>query len=336
MKMIRAQQRFDTLRAREQPDPIRWGRRVYSAICIALLLLVLDYAAGDTLILRAHGLIVNDRYVVAATYPGKIATVRVSEGERVTAGDVLVEFESLDILKDIATLSTQNAELATREAQLRIRAAVARDLVPLAERHARESTNATGLIDRMAGRGLINLQRMDQALSSEYATSARLAELRSEISVLDIQLPQVRAALQRAATALRQLESTYNRGIIRAPREALVGSRVPVPGQVVKFGDELLQLHGKESVVLAYLPETYLFGLAPGDKVGVDGGSAGVTGTVDAILPVTDALPPEFQNMFRPRDRSRLLRVRLPHDHKLAVSEKVTVRGCALGWCWRS
>jgi multidrug resistance efflux pump len=332
MKSIRARLRVDTLPNQRRSDPIRWGRRIYFAICAGLLLL-LDYAFGDMVLLRAHGLVVNDRYVMAATYRGKIAAVRVKEGQQAAVGDVLMEIESLDILKDVAQLSTQNAELATREAQLSIRVAVARDLLPLAERHARESASATAVIDNMNIRGLINLTRMDQALGAEYATAARLAELKSEMDVLETQLPLIRASHRRAAAALRQLETIYDNGIVRAPRAGLVGSRVPPPGQVVKFGDELLQLHGQDSVVLAYLPETYLFTLEPEDRVTVHSGSAGATGTIEAILLVTDALPPEFQNMFRPRDRSRLLRVRLPEGHSLAVAQKVTVRGCVLGWC---
>jgi len=59
-----------------------------------------------------------------------------------------------------------------------------------------------------------------------------------------------------------------------------------------------------------------------------------VRGEVEEILAVADALPAEFQNMFRPRDRSRLVRISLPDDQPFAVTQKVTVRGCVLGLCW--
>jgi hypothetical protein len=47
------------------------------------------------------------------------------------------------------------------------------------------------------------------------------------------------------------------------------------------------------------------------------------------VLGVADALPAEFQNMFRPRDRSRLVRVVLDDPQPFAVSQKVRVSGCA-------
>jgi hypothetical protein len=56
-------------------------------------------------------------------------------------------------------------------------------------------------------------------------------------------------------------------------------------------------------------------------------------GSVETLLSVADALPPEFQSMFRPRDRGRLVRIRLPDGHPFATSQKLQVRGCVLGWC---
>jgi multidrug resistance efflux pump len=138
----------------------------------------------------------------------------------------------------------------------------------------------------------------------------------------------------RAAEALRQFEAFYARGAIRSPADGVVGARVPVPGQVVKFGDELLQINGRRMYVLAYLPDIYLFSVNVGESVRLDGGATTARGRIEAILSVADALPPEFQNMFRPRDRSRLIRVSLPPEQGFAVSQKVRVGGCALGWCW--
>jgi hypothetical protein len=99
-----------------------------------------------------------------------------------------------------------------------------------------------------------------------------------------------------------------------------------------------LQVYGEKAYILAYLPDMYLFAVSPGDKVEVSGGtgSRSSVGTVEAILTVADALPPEFQNTFRPRDRSRLIRISLPPDNGFAISQKVRIGGCGFGWCWWS
>ncbi|MCK9911370.1 biotin/lipoyl-binding protein, partial [Microbacteriaceae bacterium K1510] len=94
------------------------------------------YAFGDAFILRADGMIVRDRYAVSATYPAKVAAVYVKEGDLVEKGAILARLESADVLRDIAQLSVQFADVTGRDTQIRIKAATTRDLLPLAERHA--------------------------------------------------------------------------------------------------------------------------------------------------------------------------------------------------------
>jgi multidrug resistance efflux pump len=186
----------------------------------------------------------------------------------------------------------------------------------------------------MATEGLVSSQRMDQALSSDYQTSARLAELRGQAEGVGNELQLIAQAHTRSTEALGQLEAFYEHGLVKAAVAGTIGPRVPAPGQVVKFADELLQINGTTAYILAYLPDIYLFNLRVGDKVEVSNGAAHALGEVDAILTVADALPAEFQNMFRPKDRSRLVRLTLPPDHGFAISQKVRVHGCLLGYCW--
>jgi multidrug resistance efflux pump len=335
MQSIKKRPRLDTLKNQERASPIRWGRRVYLGLLALLGLFLVDYAVGDAVLLRADGIVATDRQIVAAVYPAKVSAVRVREGEVVEAGAVLVQLESADMLKDIADLAARNADLAVRETQLTVRARTVKELLPLAERHARENTEQVTRIDTMATRGLVSSQRMDQVLSSGYDTVARVTELRAQALGLGGELELISRAHKRADEALNQLEAFYDRGVLRAAAAGTVGPRVPTPGQVVKFGDELLQLNGKKAYVLAYLPDIYLFGMQPGDRLEVSNGTSRAIAEVDAILTVADALPAEFQNMFRPRDRSRLVRLSLPREHGFAISQKVRVRGCAFGYCWR-
>ena len=87
----------------------------------------------------------------------------------------------------------------------------------------------------------------------------------------------------------------------------------------MRLGDELLQINGGKSYLFAYLPQQYLFPITAGMKVEVSGGNNRTTGTFEKVLPIADALPAEFQNMLRPRDRSRLIRIALPENHPFAM-----------------
>ena len=152
--------------------------------------------------------------------------------------------------------------------------------------------------------------------------------------MLTANIPSLTDSITRAAEALKKLEEFYGDGVVLAPRSGIVGSHVPTQGEVAKIGDELLQINGTDTYVLAFLPDSYLFPVRAGDRVTVRSGNSGAIGTVSEILDVADALPPEFQNMFRPRDRSRLVRVAVPQDNEFAVTQKVVVGGCLAGWCW--
>ena len=334
MKRIRKRTRLDLLVNQKRAAPIAWGKQIYLALALMLGLGLANYAVGDAVILRADGIVLNDHYVVAATYAAKVKRVNVREGQKVRAGAGLIELESADMLKELAELSARASELSIRETQLRYRRNTVASLLPLAERHASESNAQMGRLDEISAKGLVSAQRIDQALNSEYGAASQLTELRAQSGALGDELSLVERSREKASAALAQLEDFYDSGSMRATADGSIGARVPVPGQVVKIGDELLQVNSGNSYIIAYLPDIYLFDVKAGDKVSVSAGSHRVTGEVETILTVADALPAEFQNMFRPRDRSRLMRVRLPDDHGFAVSQKIRVSGCMAGWCW--
>ena len=334
MERIRKRTRLDTLvNQRRVVSPLSWSRWIYLGLVAALALFLGNYVVGDAVLLRADGIVLTDRHIFASTYPAKVSRVNVREGQQVQVGTALLEMESAEMLKDISDLAARTSDLSIRGAEIRNQRATISTLLPLAERHTRESATQIARLDSLNRQGLVSLQRMDQALGSDYEASSHLAELKAQSAALDEKLSLVVESNQRAAAALAQLEAFYDRGIVRATVDGVVGARVPVPGQVVKVGDELLQVNGRNAYILAYLPDIYLFNINPGERVSVSTGSHHITAEVESILTVADALPAEFQNMFRPRDRSRLIRIKLPDDHGFAVSQKVRVSGCIIGWC---
>lgn len=336
MQRIRARTRIDVLSNEQRSSPIRWGRRVYFLVLCGLLASVLNWAVGDAVLLHANGLVLAERAESAAIYSARVAAVRIREGQHVKPGDVVVELESADMLRDIAQVTAQNADLETKEAQLRTRAAILGALIPLADQQARESAIAVQKLQQLTGAGLVSNDRYVQALNSRYESAARLTNLQAEAALLEQQLPLVTDSRKRAGQALAQLDAFYDNGQIRAARDGVVGAKIPTVGQVVKSGDRLLDVYGADRTILAYLPDMYRFSLVPGDRVDLAAGSTHATGVIEAVLPVTDELPPEFQSTFRPRDRGRLARIRFAggDDRVFAVSQKVEVTGCALGWCW--
>ena len=119
MQFIRKRPRLDALLNQQRANTLAWGRRFYIVLLAILGIGLVNYFIGDAVFLRADGILLTDRQIVAATFPAKVAAVHVKEGDVVAKGAVLVELQSAEMLKEIADLGLRNADLAVREEQLR-------------------------------------------------------------------------------------------------------------------------------------------------------------------------------------------------------------------------
>ena len=85
--------------------------------------------------------------------------------------------------------------------------------------------------------------------------------------------------------------------------------------------------------MLAYLPRRYLFPIDVGMEVQISDGRDNADGVVSEILPVTDTLPKEFQNTFKPSDRNQLAKIEIEATKHFPLNQKVSLsRFSTLSW----
>ena len=105
-------------------------------------------------------------------------------------------------------------------------------------------------------------------------------------------------------------------------------------GEVLNGGkDRIANIYTGPSFVLAYVPEGYLFDVAEGQKVAVKARGQTVAGQIEKVLPVTEALPPEFQLPNKTRGRGQLVRVALADGDAFAIDQTTRVTGCYFENC---
>lgn len=334
MKRLRKQPRIDVLDAQKRSSSGRFGRMMYLGLVVLFLGSLAYYLIGNMVVLSIDGTVLKDRYSVGASYPGKVVDVYVKEGDQVEAGTPLLRLESFEMVQELANFALRDSDLSIREGQLRGKLTAFEAVSALAERTAYEAKATASQFDTVSGRGIVSSLSKDDALRNSFQAAERVAQLQSEKSATEYELELLQQSRTIFREAISKLNGIYDNGYLRASMPGIVGAKVPIPGQIVKFGDELMQINGGKSYILAYLPDEYLFNISEGMPVNVKGGAQSAKGRVDAILTVADALPAEFQNMFRPRDRSRLARITLDEKNPFAVSQKVTISGCAFGYCW--
>ncbi|MFQ6552655.1 HlyD family secretion protein [Aestuariibius insulae] len=303
-----------------------WDRTIYLVVLGGFFAMLLNYLAGDRLILRADGLVLRDRIVVAATSLVSVTEVQAQPGQWVEAGDILLRAESTTVLDRLADLALRRAELDERLAKLIGEAALAQALAPLArERLETLEADTLWMIGSDNDR-LVNAARRAEIEDRLHAARTELRRLETRDTGLNHEIAAVRTAAEHADADIARLRSHYNGGVRRAPREGVVGSAVPAEGEVFRPGEPITSLLSGGQYVLAYLPRHYLFSIAPGEPVRVMNGSASVIGKIDAILPVSAAIPDEFHNSFRARERKQLARIALPQDSPFPIHSTVRIR----------
>ena len=322
------------LKKRLRPDNIpsemrvmrgRTGRTIYLLLLSVFALTVANYMFGDYVLLEADGLVLRDQNVVATTYVARVESVDVTEGQPVEAGIALLRLQSTEILERLADLSTKRAELIAKATDFKVKAANVAQLLPLAERRVAEAVNTIKQFDALAAAKLVTAARYQEALRVNYEASHDQVNLITQQKVLEEELASLNTALADADDAIAKLKALYADGLVLSPVSGSIGASVPLVGNVYRPGEPILSIYSGDPYVLVYLPRRYLFPIYVGMELGLTDGRDVADGVIVEILPVTDTLPKEFQNTFKPSDRNQLAKIKLTTPSAFPLNQKVSV-----------
>ena len=325
VKSLRKRPRPDALKTEQRRVTNNAGRMVYFGLLMVALLAGINFMFGDLIFLRADGLVLRDKSTISATYLARVEVVDVKPGTKVKKGAHVLQLQSMDVLERLADLSSRNASLTAKAATFNVRSETIEKLLPLAERRERETAKVLEKFDRLSDVRLVTTARYDDALRTRFEAQRSLVQFKAEDRALREELEALNAARTDAETALADLRKHYADGVVRAPVSGAVGTSVPSVGDVHKPGETILSVYSGDPYILAYLPRRYLFPIRQGTRVKVQSGRLSATGVIAEILPVTGALPQEFQNSFKPRDRSQLARIHFDEEPPFPLHEKIEV-----------
>jgi multidrug resistance efflux pump len=324
--------------AQLRTSAIAWRRLRRIAMFIAVIAAVwgswVYLLPGSGLFLSADGLAVRDRISVSAPYDAKIKQVFVKPGDHVGKRQTIAIVESPSISRTLADLSAERARLGARIAQLDARQKVVAQLLPVAEESAKQAKGFLDELLKAETKGMTVARSLQEISAANFTATERVVSLKAEQESLKPELHAHKSALDETNAAYANLQRIYDDGILRAPVSGYIGSNVAYEGEVLVPGkDRVAQINTGKSFVLAFIPETYLFDVEKGERVVVRARGRTVDGTVETILPVTEALPPEFQLPGKARNRGQVVRIALQNPDEFAVDEKVRVKGCFTADC---
>ena len=228
-------------------------------------------------LIQANGRIEGDRTTVASKLAGRIAELKVREGDSVQAGQVLARLEDTQLAarqqQADAAVATLQAQVAAAQAQL----AVARREVPLAEASAdaqlakaraadAQAAKDAARFDELAERGTVEVRRAEQMrlVRSSAAADLRQAEQalasahlgHDKVKARENDVAALEAGLHQAQAAAKEVASLIDDLSLRAPVGGVVLNRLRESGEMVAAGTPVFEIVDLDRLYLkVYVPE---------------------------------------------------------------------------------
>lgn len=322
------------LRKRTRPDnlvnQVRAGgkstaRRVYLATIGSVVGLLALQFFGPMIFLDADGLSSKERLIIAPDFSARIDKLHVRAGEAVKTGQTIATLSSTEVIDRMAELSSKRTTLASREIQIESRMSSMKTLMPLAIERAKRSRSNVEQLNGLLKRQLTTSARLSEAIREFYESEREEAQAIAESRTLGDELKQVKASRLELDKLIESLRLNYNDGLLISQVDGRVGSRVPSRGQVTKRGDTIVDVYHGETHVIAYIPNSRLYGIDVGDRVMVTDGINRRMGSVERVEPLSDSLPAEFQSNFRSVERQQVMRITFEGEAPFPILAKVKV-----------
>ncbi|WP_189534883.1 HlyD family secretion protein [Paludibacterium paludis] len=182
-------------------------------------------------LIQTNGRLEGDQTLVSSKYPGRLASVKVGEGDMVAAGQVVATLDAAELQ---ARRDAAKAALASAGAQ-KIRAAA---------QLAQARRDAARFADLLT-RGSVDRVRAEQMQLAAVAAGTVLAQSQEQE--------------RQAAATVREVDAMLAEQALKAPVSGVVTSRLRLPGEVVGAGGSILDIVNLDTLYLkVYVPENQI------------------------------------------------------------------------------
>ena len=272
---------------------------------------------------------------LTALVSATVASLKAQEGERVAAGEVLVQLDETDAR---LLVRRREAELVEARADLSALKLSGEDERRVLAHQEQLQSLAIDKVERhrqLRQQGSISQETLNSVLQESHAQAIALSRQRNLVQGFEHRMARAEAQLERAATALEEAKVGLARTSIRAPFPGRVTRIDVAPGELVSPGRTVAEIYDDSMLeIRVQLPTAHLptleQALASGSKPSaeVDFGSYRASGELDRLAGAVakgqsgvDGLV-RLHGQARPPDLGRAvnLRLRLP-----AIADVVAV-----------
>ncbi len=235
-----------------------WGWHVYTSV------------AAEPWIASGNGRIEATEIDIATKTPGRVISIRVDEGDFVSAGQVLAEMDTAVLAAQLreAEAGLQRARIGVETArslvtQREAEKTAAQALVAQREAERRAAQLRFGRSENLARRDAVSEQTLDDdrartegARAAVAAAQAQVAAAAAAIGNASAQVVAAQAQVAAVAATIERIQADLADSVLKAPRDARVQYRVAQPGEVLPAGGRVLSLVDLSDVYMTFFLPT--------------------------------------------------------------------------------
>ncbi len=286
----------------------------------------------------ATGYVEGEYTLVAPVEIAQVRALTVSRGDKVPAGEVLVEMERRDAEIALAEAEARLAQARSQLADLLEGARPAEIQVieanlASARLQADEAQRTLERIGQLATRGVAADARLDDATTAAQVAEARVAQIAAELDVA--RLPARPQAIARAKAAVAAAQAARDRANWRLEQRSL---SLPAPVTVVDLIRTGGEIAGPSAPVLSvlpdgavklrlYVPERSFSAISVGDTLDVscDGCGDGLSARISYVSDAPEFTPPVIYSLENRQQLVYLVEARPAPGHTLRPGQIVNV-----------
>ncbi len=238
---------------------------------------------------------------ISSRITATIRNVQVREGDRVSAGQILIELDDVELSQ-----ATQSAEARLENARHQADAVMAQ--VKTLEENQRYWER-----EHERNRALVEKNAISQAQAD--ASSDRLNRAQGELVSARASLAAARSQVRTQQKQLEEIRSRLGYATLRAPFTGIVSQRLVDSGDLATPGRSLMTLEDHQAMkILVHIPQKDLPFFGPRQTVTVHSDG------LELKLPVTRRYP------SLNRDRTLTMEIDLPHDGAFKTGSYIPVK----------
>jgi multidrug resistance efflux pump len=314
------------------PDPVESRRRaagrlvrvVYATAVFGILAFFVVYFGAPLVFLSGPGTVSSQRQVVSLPYTVQIRDIRVAPGVAVLAGEQIAQVRSPEQDNIVATYMRALADVASRKADLRIKARVAQESLEATRAYRDVTENVAG--DVMNSHAVTLSFRVEMLRERSLAGKAVVSQ-EAEVAESITQLADLEQLRQQLRERLDEIEQNFSGGRVVAPIPGVISTNLARAGQSLVAGSAIAEILDPDDIFVQwYIPNARLIEPKVGDEVFVVFGNRRIPGTIAEILPLSEVYTANQTSLTHDRPSTQIARIRFdPGTEPPALNSTVYV-----------